>query len=101
MSSTMELDDQLWQFFDEAADRRVEKAAGEALRRIGWNARIFWTRIAHRRGSGAGDATCVEVWCVKLVDIEPEIRHCLSIRDRDPEGEMVDKFVATFEALRP
>ncbi len=72
----------------------------EAMRQIGWSAPIFWTRMAHGRGSGMVDATCIEVWCVKLADFEPEIRHCLSIRDANPAAEMVSKFAKTFEEIR-
>lgn len=99
MASTMELDEQLWEFFKDA-DQRIENAAEEAMRRIGWGAPIFWTRMAHRRGSGMIDATCIEVWCVKLADFEPEIRHCLSIRDANPAAEMVNKFARTFGEIR-
>ncbi len=97
----MELDEQVWQFFSEDENnRKVERAVEDALRRAGWSAGIVWTRRAMRRGSGPADASCVEVWCVKLRGVEPEIRHCLSARDADPESAMVDKFARTFEALR-
>jgi hypothetical protein len=99
MASTMELDDQLWEFFKDA-DRRIENAAEEAMRQIGWSAPIFWAQMAHRRGSGMIDPTCIEVWCVKLADFEPEIRHCFSIHDADPAAEMVNKFARTFEEIR-
>jgi hypothetical protein len=100
MKSTMELDEQIWEFFEDV-DHKVESAAEEALRRIGWSAPIFSTRLAWRRGAGgAGDATCAQVWCVKLADIENEIRHCLSTRDVNPEAEVVNKFARTFEKIR-
>jgi len=93
-----ELDESIWQFFKD--DGRVNQAAGEALKRIQWDPQILWTRIAERRGSGMMDARCVEIWCVKLMGVEPEIRHCYSMLEKDRRGEMVDKFAATFEALR-
>jgi|SRR6185369_4662722 len=69
-----ELDESMWQFFKD--DGRVKRAASEALERIQWDQKILWTRIAERRGSGAMDARCVEIWCAKLANFEPEVRHC-------------------------
>jgi hypothetical protein len=99
MRSTKDLDDKFWQLFADTSGK-VEAAAKEALRRIGWDACIFFTRLALRRGSGAIDATCIEVWCVNLAAVDIEVRHCLSMRDSDPMAEMVNKFAASFEALR-
>lgn len=94
----MDLDEQAWQFFKDH-NQRIENAAKEAMRRIGWSDTILWARLAQRRGAGMLNADCAEVWCVKLASIEPEVRHCLSIHDSD--NDMVNKFVQTFDALKP
>jgi len=97
MSSTMQLDERTWEFFKDSKEH-VKGIVEKALHRIDWSVPITWTRLAGRRGAGAGDATCIEVWCAKLADIEPEVRICRSAYDS--EAEMVDKFAATFEAFR-
>jgi len=99
MKSRIDLDESMNVSGDPAG--HVRDAAKRALERIGWEMEIQSTRIAKHRGPGGpADARCVEIWCVKLVETEPEIRHCLSARDADPAAEMVTKLVATFEALR-
>ena len=97
MISMMDLDETKWQFFDDNGS--VRNAAEAALAQIGWQQRIFSTRIARRR-SGSMDSGCIAVWCVDLDGVQPEARLCLSSRDADPEGAMVHKFASTFDALR-
>jgi hypothetical protein len=99
MSSTMKLDADYWDFHPDE-DRRVEMAAVEALLQICWNIPIVFAQRALSRGGGGVNAACLEVWCVKLAGVEPEIRHCFDIRERDPKVDMVNKFAATFEAVR-
>jgi hypothetical protein len=99
MKATIDLDETRWQFLQDYPDRRIERAAEQALQRIGWQEPIRGARLAILRGAGPVNAECSEMWCVKLTT-EPEIRHCLSRRDADPQSAMVDKFAASFEALR-
>ncbi len=99
MSSTMELDESKWQFFKDA-DQKIEHTAEEALRQIGWDATMAWTRRALLRGSGAVSGECIEVWCVKLSGVEPEFRICRSFHDFHEPAEMTAKFAAKFEEFR-
>jgi hypothetical protein len=92
----MELDETIWRMFKDS-NRVVEDTVKEALQQIGWSV-PFKTQIALRRGSGSAPADCIEVWCVALDGVEPEIRHCRAVHDK--HDDMVKKFARSLEALR-
>jgi hypothetical protein len=91
----MELDPDLWQLFDDG-ERVVKDSAVRALAKSGVERNIFSTQIAHRRGSGAADASCVEVWCVDLVGSHAEVRVCRAVWDSDDDmdAKLAERFAA-------
>ena len=92
----MELDESTWELFEDT-NKTVEAAANKALQQLGWNIPIK-TRIALRRGAAAAPADCADVWCVELLDVQREIRHCRATYNSD--DDMVQKFAKSFAALR-
>jgi hypothetical protein len=96
MSDAVELSEREWKMVEDTGG--VRRVAEEALRQIGWDIKIT-TRLAIRANSFApAPANCVDLWCVKLAGIEPEIRHCRALWEKD--GAMVQKFAESFAVLR-
>ena len=76
---------------------KIEKAAREALKQLGFEEAYESAALAVPRHARATQADCDELWCVKIKESADEIRECMAV-DEGHE-QMVKKFVRAFGAV--